>query len=205
MRVLALLLLVGCSPPSADTNISSPPLPLDPELAKGCPAAHGTVGLEVGHTFPSLRLRNAQWDGVTTEEMCGRHAMIIVSATEWCSSCITEMYMLAAVSNEWKSRGVEIYYTLFEDYARQPPTRYTLWRNEDRLYDAFGEVSYSILADPLAHLPSAVSEQHGRILLPLVWALDSDMKVQKFDQGVSFTETEAWVEEILQPMASPIF
>ena len=105
----------------------------EPELV--CPDRENPTGVRVGSPFPSTRFPNADWEPVSIKDLCGSKAILVVSATEWCGACIAELNYLALVAADWRERGGEVYYTLFEDGGGQPAGRGTLRRFEEYLLD----------------------------------------------------------------------
>ena len=168
-----------------------------------CPSKDTMTGLNTGDTFPSVQYPNAEWEPVSIKSLCGNRAILVISATEWCTGCLVEFDYLASVGSDWASRGVGVYYTIFENSAGQPATRGTLIKFEEYMEDIYGSVPFRMLADRSATLPRSLN---GRVNLPLAWALDPQMVITNFSEGSNSAMITEWVEELLdRPDASPIF
>ena len=168
-----------------------------------CPGPEHPAGLNVGDTFPSVQFPNVDWEPVNIKSLCGSGAILVVAATEWCGACIVEFDYLAEVATDWRERGVEIYYTLFEDRAGQPTGPRTLMAFESYMLDVHGTVPFRVLADPTASLPRSLNQG---VSLPVAWGLDEQMVIRNFSEGTSGPMVSDWVEDILaRPPASPIF
>jgi len=161
-----------------------------------CPNRDNPVGFAVGDTFPSTRYPNADWEGVNIKSHCGSKAILVVSATEWCGACIVEFDYLAMIAEDWKDRGGEVYYTLFEDSSRQPAGRSTLAAFEDYMLQTYGSVPFRVLSDPAATLPRSIN--NGGVTLPIAWLLDEEMVVVNFSEGTSGPMVTGWMESLLR-------
>lgn len=160
-----------------------------------CLGRQGPAGLRPGDTFPALQYPNAEWEPVNIKELCGSKAILVVSATEWCGSCLMEFDYLAGIASEWDTRGVRIYYTLFEDMSRQPASRHAIRRLEDYMFEIYGSTSFRVLADSTASLPRSLG---GGLSLPVAWLLDEEMVVTNFSEGTNAPMVAEWVEAALR-------
>ena len=199
------LLTLSCSPPRqepvrvpysdndfrpTDFNIEDG-APVD---VPNCPNRDNMVGLNIGNTFPSVQYPDVDWEPVNIKSMCGNKAILVVSATEWCGACIAELYYLAAAAPDWAERGGVVYYTLYEDRARQPASQSTLIKFEQILLEDFGYIPFRILSDRTASLPRSL----GRgLTLPLAWILDEEMVIRDFSEGTNGDLVSRWMEGML--------
>jgi peroxiredoxin len=206
LMVIAAVFATACGPPARQEPESAPysdndyrpsDFEVEDETPRGvpnCPNRDNTVGLNIGDTFPSVQYPNAEWDPVNIKSMCGNKGILVISATEWCMACIVELYHLATVAPDWKDRGGVIYYTLYEDRARQPASKATLVKLEQILLEDFGYIPFQILSDRTASLPRSL----GRGLsLPLAWILDEEMVIKNFAEGTNGDMVSRWMEELL--------
>ena len=203
------IMTVACGVPresSTETStLSAPKVDRNAPIDYECPKRQNTTGIRVGDTFPSVQFPNAEWEPVNIKTLCGNSAMLVVTATEWCGSCLVEFDYLAMVAPDWKTRGVEIYFTLFENASGHPATSNTLIDFELYMLDIYGSIPFRVLADPSAMLPRSLG---GAVSLPVTWALNREMVVTNFSEGTNSTMITEWVDTILttpRPPASPIF
>jgi thiol-disulfide isomerase/thioredoxin len=161
-----------------------------------CPNRDNPVGFSVGDTFPSTRYPNADWEGVSIKSLCGSKAILVVSATEWCGACIVEFDYLAMIAEDWKDRGGEVYYTLFENSSRQPAGRATLAAFEDYMLQTYGSIPFRVLSDSAATLPRSIN--NGGVTLPLAWLLDEEMVIVNFSGGTNGAMVTGWMENLLR-------
>ena len=202
----AAFILAGCgtdrvssTPPSSENTVD---VGVDTGLGSGtpgdlnCPNTDNPVGFSVGDTFPSTRYPNSDWEGVNIKSLCGSRAILVVSATEWCTACLVEFDYLAMVAEDWADRGGEVYYTLFENSARQPPGKETLATFEDYMLEIYGSVPFRVLSDPAATLPRSIN--NGGVTLPLAWALNEELVIVNFAEGTSGPMVTAWMENLLR-------
>jgi thiol-disulfide isomerase/thioredoxin len=166
----------------------------DPPVAINCPNRDNSIGFGIGDTFPSVRYPNAEWEGVSIKSLCGSKAILVVSATEWCGACMVEFDYLAMVAADWKDRGGEVYYTLFENYARQPPAKETLASLEEYMLQTYGDVPFRVLSDSSGSLPRALG---GGVSLPIAWMLNEEMIVVSFSEGTNGPMVTGWMESLL--------
>ena len=160
-----------------------------------CPNRDNTTGFNIGDTFPSVRYPNAEWEGVNIKSLCGSKAILVVSATEWCGACMVEFDYLAMVAADWKDQGGEVYYTLFENYARQPAAKHTLAAFEEYMLQTYGDIPFRVLSDSSGSLPRALG---GGVSLPIAWMLNEEMIVVNFSEGTSGPMVTGWMENLLR-------
>jgi len=177
--------LAGCGPPRVRNALQQPTITgeiVTEESNTECPNRSLPVGFREGDVFPSVQFPNAEWDPVNIKSLCGSKAVLVITGAEWCGSCLVEFDYLAMVAPDWKERGVEVYYTLFENGAGQPASTTILQQFELYMMDIYGSVPFRVLADPSSSLVRAMN---GRVTLPLVWVLDSGMIVRQNIQGAN--------------------
>jgi len=165
-----------------------------PPAAINCPNRDNSIGFGIGDTFPSVRYPNAEWEGVSIKSLCGSKAILVVSATEWCGACMVEFDYLAMVAADWKDRGGEVYYTLFENYARQPAAKETLAAFEEYMLQTYGDIPFRVLSDSSGSLPRALG---GGVSLPIAWMLNEEMIVVSFSEGTNGPMVTGWMESLL--------
>ena len=175
--------LAGCGPPETRNGpqfpvVSGEIVTEDNDIE--CPNKTLPVGFREGDVFPSVQFPNAEWDPVNIKSLCGSKAVLVITGAEWCGSCLVEFDYLAMVGSDWKERGVEVFYTLFENAAGQPASKNTLQEFELYMKEIYGSVPFRVLADPSSNLVRAMN---GRVTLPLVWVLDGEMIVRQNVQG----------------------
>jgi len=209
ITILLTIITVACAPnresPTETSTLSAPKIDRDAPIDYECPNRQNTTGIRVGDTFPMVQFPNAEWEPVNIKTLCGASAILVVTATEWCGSCLVEFDYLAMVAPDWKTRGVEIYFTLFENSAGHPATSNTLINFELYMLDIYGSIPFPVLADPSAMLPRSLG---GGVLLPITWALDREMVVTNFSEGTNSAMITEWVDTLLttpRPPASPTF
>jgi hypothetical protein len=178
------------APVDAATQEDPPP----PPVAINCPNRDNSIGFGIGDTFPSVRYPNAEWEGVSIKSLCGSKAILVVSATEWCGACMVEFDYLAMVAADWKDRGGEVYYTLFENYARQPAAKGTLAAFEEYMLQTYGDIPFRVLSDSSGSLPKALG---GGVSLPIAWMLNEEMIVVSFSEGTNGPMVTGWMESLL--------
>jgi len=100
------------------------------------------------------------------------------------------------IAEDWKDRGGEVYYTLFENSARHPAGRTTLAAFEDYMLQTYGSIPFRVLSDPAATLPRSIN--NGGVTLPLAWLLDEEMVVVSFSEGTSGPMVTGWMENLLR-------
>ena len=211
-KYTTLLLTIGiaaCGPPrespTETSTLSAPKFDREAPIDYECPKRQNTTGIRIGDTFPSVQFPNAEWEPVNIKTLCGNKAMLVVTATEWCGSCLVEFDYLAMVAPDWKTRGVEIYFTLFENSAGHPATSNTLIDFELYMLDIYGSIPFRVLADPSAMLARSLG---GGVTLPVTWALNREMVVTNFSEGSNSVMITEWVDTLLAevpPPASPTF
>jgi hypothetical protein len=184
----------GADPAPGDTSAVEPSPASRPPV--NCPNHDNPVGFSVGDTFPSVRYPNADWEGVNIKSLCGSKAILVVSATEWCGACIVEFDYLAMVAEDWKDRGGEVYYTLFENSARQPAGKETLAAFEEYMLEIYGSIPFRVLSDPAATLPRSING--GGVTLPIAWILDEEMIIISFSEGTNGPMVTGWMENLLR-------
>ncbi|MAF44006.1 MAG: hypothetical protein CMI54_07585 [Parcubacteria group bacterium] len=160
-----------------------------------CPNRDNTAGLSVGSTFLSVQFPNAEWEPVSIKSLCGSKAILVISATEWCTACLTEFDYLAMISSDWKDRGGEVYYTLFEDGARQPASQDTLKRFEEYMLGTYGSIPFRVLADPASTLPRSIGTDS--VTLPISWLLNEEMEILEYAEGTNAVIITNWMESLL--------
>ena len=166
-----------------------------PPVAINCPNRDNSIGFGIGDTFPSVRYPNAEWEGVSIKSLCGSKAILVVSATEWCGACMVEFDYLAMVAADWKDRGGEVYYTLFENYASQPAAKETLAAFEEYMLQTYGDIPFRVLSDSSGSLPRALG---GGVSLPIAWMLNEEMIVVSFSEGTNGAMLSGWMENLLR-------
>jgi len=197
--ILALTTLSCTAPPRQEQIQHNQPHTVStPSQLLPCPDYDNPVGLKIDNTFPSVQFPNVDWEPVNIKSHCGSKAVLVVSATEWCGSCLVEFDYLAQTAEAWKSRGVEVYYTIFENGASQPANAETLLIFEDYMFDIYGSIPFRVLADPTSLLPRSLA---GRVTLPVGWLLDETMTVREFSEGTNASMISRWVEDLLQAKA----
>jgi thiol-disulfide isomerase/thioredoxin len=184
------------APVVSDGAISTAESDTAPPLVVNCPNHDNPVGFSIGDTFPSVRYPNADWEGVNIKSLCGSKAILVVSATEWCGACIVEFDYLAMVAEDWKDRGGEVYFTLFENSARQPAGKETLAAFEEYMLETYGSVPFRVLSDSAATLPRSING--GGVTLPMAWILDEEMIIVSFSEGTNASMVTGWMENLLR-------
>ena len=108
---------------------------------------------------------------------------------------MVEFDYLAMVAADWKDRGGEVYYTLFENYARQPAAKETLAAFEEYMLQTYGDVPFRVLSDSSGSLPRALG---GGVSLPIAWMLNEEMIVVSFSEGTNGPMVTSWMENLLR-------
>jgi hypothetical protein len=163
-------------------------VPDDPEV--NCPGSRSEfeIGGKLGQRFPDPNLRNGEGKGESLYNLCGNKAILIVSSAFWCGSCRAEFAQLLTLAPSWKETGGAIYYTMFENDARQPPTDAELLAWEADATPEGGERLFRVLKDPNI-IPSLYRGEYGA--LPFNAVLNGQMVVTWYQQGAGLAQVIA--------------
>jgi len=95
---------------------------------------------------------------------------------------------------DWKDRGGDVLYTLFENGNRQPPSSEDLLRWEEDARFQFGEVPFRVLGDVGRVLVNGA----GGGALPIAWVVDDQMVIEEYSKGSGTTIVINAMERLLQ-------
>lgn len=161
-----------------------------------CPGSRDdfSIGPQLGQRFPDVNMRNADGVGESLYNLCGNKAILLVSSAFWCGSCRAEFQHLLNLAPTWRERGGAIYYTMFENDARQPPSDAELAAWENDATPEGGERLFRVLKDPRM-ISALYREVYGA--LPFNAILDEQMVVKWFKPGAALDEVITEMEQLM--------
>ena len=165
----------------------------------------GPYGEEIGEVIAPLSFLDADGREVSLRKTYRNYhhqLLLITTSAEWCTACIKEQPKLEELYQTYKSRGLSVIVTMFQDGNFEPatPAVATEWRDKYNL-------SFPVFADPAN--PSTFSPYYDVNLTPMVMLVEvATMRIvyltQGFDEDQIITQLNARLpDQLPRPATYP--